>query len=69
MSVCVYAWGIFHIAFYFKAKESWRSEATLFFHERDRVFFKLPQRQTEREIKREKEEMSIEEMEVERDIK
>lgn len=54
VGVCVCARGIFHIAFYFESKESWGSEATLFFHERDRVFSKLPLRQTEREMRRER---------------
>lgn len=51
MNVSVCVWGIFHIAFYFESKESWGSEATLFFHERDRVFSELPPRQTEKKEK------------------
>lgn len=57
MNVSVCVWGLFHISFYIESKESWGSEAALFFHERDRAFSKLPLRQTEREIKRETEEM------------
>lgn len=55
MNVSVCVWGIFHIAFYFESKESWGSEATLFFHERDRVFSELPPRQTRKKRKRDEE--------------
>lgn len=52
-SECLCVWGLLHIAFHTESKESWESEASLFFHGRDRAFSKLPLRQTDREIMRE----------------
>lgn len=50
VSVCT-SGGYFTFPFILYQTESWWSEATLVFHERDRAFSKLPPRLTDREIR------------------